>query len=357
VADSYNGGQLAGLRNKIINGNFNIWQRGFSFASQTPTASSATTVYADRWRVLGQGTTAVLTIARSTDVPNNQTLYSNSIEVTTADPTVDASDYYYFYQPIEGFNIRDLYDRTFTLSFWVKSPKTGVHCVSFRAVSNSPIYISEYTVNAADTWEFKTITVANGLPGGTGSWSWDQGVGLRVGWVLQAGSTFSAGTINSWYSSAFDYATSNQVNVFDTVGNTFKLANVQLEVGAVDTPFEYRTSGLEFTLCKRYFEKSFQYVLAPAQNVGATNGAAYATGQVNNQTFSTYINFSVAKRATPTIVTYAPDAATANWSTNTTTPTAATANLGQEAFAISGTTNVTAGNSYSIHWTANAELT
>jgi len=357
VADSYNGGQLAGLRNKIINGNFNIWQRGTSFAGQTPTASSATTVYADRWRVLGQGTTAVLTIARSADVPNNQTLYSNSIEVTTADVTVNSADYYYFYQPIEGFNIRDLYGKTFTLSFWVKSSKTGTHCVSLRATSNSPIYIAQYTVNVADTWEFKTITVVDGLPGGTGSWTWDSGMGLRVGWVLQAGSTYNAGTANSWYSSAFDYATSDQVNVFDTVGNTFKLANVQLEVGTVDTPFEHRTSGLELSLCQRYYEKSFVYATAPAQNVGSSLGAAYATGQVNNQTFSTLVGFCVTKRAAPTITTYAPDAATANWSTNTTTPTAATANIGESSFALAGTTSVTAGNSYSIHWAASAELT
>jgi hypothetical protein len=288
-------------------------------------------------------------------VPNNQTLFSHSIEVTTADATVDASDYYYFYQPIEGYDVRDLYDKTFTLSFWVKSPKTGVHCVSFRS-SSLTVYIAEYTVNVANTWEFKTITVTNGLAGGTGTWNWGSGTGVRVGWVLQAGSTYNAGTANSWYISSFDYATSNQVNVFDTVGNTFKLADVQMEVGTADTPFERRTFGFELGLCQRYFEKSFTFATTPAQNVGSSVGAAYATGQVNNQTFSTHVNFAVSKRATPTITTFSPDAATANWSTNTTTPTATTANIGDSSFAIAGNTNVTAGNSYSIHWTASAEL-
>ena len=352
VAESYNGGQLAGLRNKIINGNFFVWQRNGTFTGQ---ALNANTFYADRWRSLGSGS-AVLTISRSTDVPNDQLLYSCKIETTTADATVDASDYYYFYQPIEGYNVRDFYDKTFTLSFWVKSAKAGVHCVSFRSNSNDPIYIAEFVVNTINTWEFKTIIVINGLPGATGSWQWAASTGLRVGWVLQAGSTYNGGNASSWYTSAFDYATSSQVNVFDTIGNAFFLAGVQIESGATATPFERRTFGIELALSTRYYEKSFPYTTAPAQNIGASVGAAYATGQVNNQAFSTLVSFVVQKRTNPTIVTYAPDAASANWSTNTTTPTVSTANIGDRGFAVIGGTSVTAGNGYSIHWAASAEL-
>ena len=352
VGTSYNGGQLAGFRNKIINGNFLIWQRNSTFTSQ---ALNANTFYADRWRSLGSGA-AVLTISRSTDVPNDQLLYSCKIETTTADATVDPSDYYYFYQPIEGYNIRDFYDKTFTLSFWVKSSKAGVYCVSFRSNSSDPIYIAEFVVSTIDTWEFKTITVVNGLPGATGTWQWAAATGLRVGWALQAGSTYGSGNAGLWYSSGFDYATSNQVNVFDTIGNSFFLAGVQVEIGATATPFERRTFGVELALSTRYYEKSFLYQQAPVQNIGATVGAAYAIGQVTNQAFSALVSFAVQKRTNPTIVTYAPDAASANWSTNTTTPTVSTANIGDRGFAVIGGTSVTAGNGYSIHWAASAEL-
>jgi len=110
-------------------------------------------------------------------------------------------------------------------------------------------------------------------------------------------------------------------------------------------------------MCQRYYEKSFPYATAPAQNVGASLGAAYATGQVLNQTFSSLVKFAVAKRAAPTITTYAPDAASANWTTITgVTPTATTANIGDSAFAVVGSVAVTAGASYSIHWQASAEL-
>jgi hypothetical protein len=110
-------------------------------------------------------------------------------------------------------------------------------------------------------------------------------------------------------------------------------------------------------MCQRYYEKSFPYATAPAQNVGSVLGAAYATGQVLNQGFSSHVNFAVAKRAAPTITTYAPDAASANLTTvAAVTPTAGTANIGDSGFAVTGSTAVTAGQFYSIHWQANSEL-
>jgi hypothetical protein len=144
--------------------------------------------------------------------------------------------------------------------------------------------------------------------------------------------------------------------VLDTIGNIFAITGVQLEVGNTPTPFEHRPFGVELSMCQRYYEKSFPYATAPAQNVGSALGAAYATGQVLNQAFSTAVTFAASKRSAPTITTYAPDAASANWSTNTTTPTASTANIGDSGFALLGNVTVTAGNGYSIHWQANAEL-
>ena len=354
VGESYNGGQLAGLRNKIINGSMEISQRGTSFTVNTGFGANYTL---DRYSRIAV-TSAVVTVTQSSDGPASEpTLpYSLRCTVATADPTVTASELWTLLQKIEGYSARDLIGKTFTLSFWVRSAKVGTHCVAFYNndyPSADRYYVAEYNISVANTWEYKEITVIGGLIT-AGTWDWTNGSGLTVGWTLYCGTT-RQGVAGSWQS-GWALATSSQVNVLDTIGNIFAITGVQLEVGNTPTPFEHRPFGVELGMCQRYYEKSFSYATAPAQNTGVTLGAAYATGQVVNQAFSTSVTFAVAKRAAPTITTYAPDSATANWSLNTTTPTAATANIGDSAFAVTGSTAVTAGNSYSIHWDANAEL-
>ena len=354
VGESYNGGQLAGLRNKIINGAMEIAQRGTSFTVNTGFGANYTL---DRYSRIAV-TSAVVTVTQASDGPVSEpTLpYSLRCTVATADPTVTASELWTLLQKIEGYSARDLIGKTFTLSFWARSAKVGTHCVAFYNndyPSADRYYVAEYNISVADTWEYKEITVIGGLIT-AGTWDWTNGSGLTVGWTLYCGTT-RQGVAGSWQS-GWALATSSQVNVLDTIGNIFAITGVQLEVGSTPTPFEHRPFGVELGMCQRYYEKSFPYATAPAQNTGVTLGAAYATGQVVNQAFSTSVTFAVAKRAAPTITTYAPDSATANWSLNTTTPTAATANIGDSAFAVTGSTAVTAGNGYSIHWQAVAEL-
>jgi hypothetical protein len=362
VGASYNGGQLAGLRNKIINGAMEVAQRGVLFSVASGATGNGYTL--DRYTRTAS-TPAVLDVAQSLDGPASEPTLPLSLRctVTTADATVAATDLWSVLQKIEGYSARDLVGKTFTLSFWVRSAKTGVHCVTFQndfTGSTDRSYVAEYNVLVANTWEYKQITVIGGLIT-AGTWDWYNGSGVNVGWTLCCGANFQ-GTSESWQS-ALLYGTSSQVNVLDTIGNVFAITGVQLEVGSIATPFEHRPFGMELALCQRYYEKSFPYNYEPVQNivslVGATagvRGAVLATGQVTNQKFSSTVKFAVTKRATPTITTYAPDSATANWSLNTTTPTAATANIGDGSFAVTGSTAVTAGNDYSIHWQAVAEL-
>jgi hypothetical protein len=354
VGESYNGGQLAGLRNKIINGAMEIAQRGTSFTVNTGFGANYTL---DRYSRIAV-TSAVVTVTQASDGPASEpTLpYSLRCTVATADPTVTASELWTLLQKIEGYSARDLIGKTFTLSFWARSAKVGTHCVAFYNndyPSADRYYVAEYNISVADTWEYKEITVIGGLIT-AGTWDWTNGSGLTVGWTLYCGTT-RQGVAGSWQS-GWALATSSQVNVLDTIGNIFAITGVQLEVGNTPTPFEHRPFGVELSMCQRYYEKSFPYATAPAQNVGSALGAAYATGQVLNQAFSTAVTFAASKRSAPTITTYAPDAASANWSTNTTTPTASTANIGDSGFALLGNVTVTAGNGYSIHWQANAEL-
>ncbi len=355
VGESYNGGQLAGLRNKIINGEMEISQRGTSFTVNTGVGAIYTL---DRYSRIAV-TAAVITVTQESDGPASEpTLpYSLRCTVATADPTVGASELWTLFQKIEGYSARDLIGKTFTLSFWVRSAKVGTHCIAFYNndyPSADRYYIAEYSISVANTWEYKEITVIGGLIT-AGTWNWTNGSGLTVGWTLYCGTT-RQGAPGSWQS-GWALATSSQVNVLDTVGNIFAITGVQVEVGDTATPFEHRPFGVELSMCQRYYEKSFPYATAPAQNVGSTLGAAYGIGQVLNQPFSSDITFAVSKRAAPTITSYSPNAASANWSTVAgVTPTSSTANIGDSGFALVGNTTVTAGDAYSIYWQAVAEL-
>jgi hypothetical protein len=246
---SINGGALAGTRNHIINGEMLVPQRGTSF----PVLVSTYTL--DRW-VWGQTGAMVCTVSQSSDVPNNTFQTSCKIDVTTADPFSVSANYAVFEQRIEGVNARDLVGTTFTLSFWVKSPKTGIHCIGFRNLgSNSPdrSYVKEYTITASNVWEYKTITLAGGLIT-DGNWNWTNGGGLSVVFTLGSGATHMT-TANAWQTGN-SFATANQVNVLDNTANDFFITGVQLEPGSVATPFERRPYGAELALCQRYYQKT-----------------------------------------------------------------------------------------------------
>jgi hypothetical protein len=280
-----NGGPLAGFRNRIINGDMRIAQRGTSFAAIVSNSYSL-----DRWSS-GQVGAMACTVSQSTDVPNNTFQSSLKVDVTTADTSIAAGDYSHIRQSIEGYNVRDLIGNTFTLSFWVKSPKAGVHCISFANLGPASIsdrsYIKEYTISAANTWEYKAVSVDEGLIT-AGTWDWTNGKGLEVSFVLAVGTTFQT-TADAWQTGNF-LATANQVNVMDNTANDFFLTGVQLEPGPVATPFERRPIGTELALCQRYF---FSVAASPV-----TRSVNYSTGSVS--VYSTY-QLPVTMRATPTL--------------------------------------------------------
>lgn len=284
VVPGLNGGQLAGMRNKIINGKMEIAQRGTSFAAA---ADGAYTL--DRWfnSITGGG---VVTVSQQSDVPSSNE-FQNSLRsaVTTADTSIAAGDYAGLVQHIEGFIIRDLIGRSFTLSFWVRSSKTGTHCISIRNAGPSAAdrsYVVEYTVSAANTWEFKSVTVSGGLIT-AGTWNWTNGIGLRLFFAMAAGTTFQT-TAGAWQTGNF-LATSNQVNCLDSNTNIFALTGVQLEVGGVATPFEHRSFGAELALCQRYYYR-----------VGGQLLNDFGSGYINSTSQAQIVTpFPVSMRAAP----------------------------------------------------------
>lgn len=259
------------FRNKIINGGMDIWQR-----ATTSPASAGTGFIADRWQIAIAGVFTG-TYARDTDTPSGIG-YSLGLTVVTADTSVAAGDYVIFRQGIEGYNVQDLLLGTasaedFTLSFDVKSPVTGTHCVAFRNAASNRSYVAEYTVNVADTWESKTITVSGDT---AGTWAVDNTKGLELVFTLIGGSTFQT-TAGAW--SAGNYlSTSNQVNVVGTSSDKFLLDNVKLEKGSVATDFEQRSIAEEMTLCQRYYLRVYgaaNFPSIPGQGFNATLGGLF----------------------------------------------------------------------------------
>jgi hypothetical protein len=269
------GNKISGYmgKNAIINGNFDIWQRGTSFI---PVIHS--TYHTDRFHYIASGS-MVHSASCDTDVPTQtqsglKSNYSFKLDCTTADADISATDYCAIAQKLEGYNFAQFVGRIATLSFWIKATKTGIYCVSFRDPGSGRSYVSEYTINASNTWEKKTITLAFGDSGGT--WAYTSGIGLKLSWLLCAGSTLQT-TKDTWQTGNYS-ATSNQVNACDTIGNTFYLSQVQLELGPVATDFECRPYGLEMMLCQRYFERFSgiaytPYAMLRAHNVNEAYGS------------------------------------------------------------------------------------
>jgi hypothetical protein len=238
-------------RNKIINGAMVIDQRNAG-AAVTPTAA-ATSIYPtlDRWNVLFQQASK-LSLQQSAVAPIG---FTNSLLATSLSAhAIVSGDRYVIRQNIEGFNAADLGwgsadAQPVTVSFWVRSSLTG----SFGGfIGNSAInrsYPFAYTISAANTWEYKTLTIEGDT---TGTWLVDNGIGVRLGFSLGAGSDFS-GTAGAWASSQI-FQPTGSTSVVSTNGATWQITGVQLEAGTVATPFEHRSFGQELALCQRYFE-------------------------------------------------------------------------------------------------------
>lgn len=345
--------------NPIINGNMEIWQRGTTFAA------AATGQYsADRWKY-GKTSAEVVTINRSTNVPTVAQAgvlfnYSLEVDVTTADAAIAAGDLSQVEQIIEGYNWRHYAQRQFTLSFWVMSSKTGIHCVAFQNGTDRG-FVSEYTVNAADTWEYKTVTVSASPSAGT--WNYTTGVGLRVTFILAAGSTFHT-TAGAWQSSGQAWATSNQVNVLDNTANFFRITGVKLELGSVATPIQFMPFEEELARCQRYYQKSFVYGTAPAQNAGLALGEvrflAPVAGAVAFVSPSFPFHRSM-KETGPIVTLYNPSAANAQIRniTDASDLTGSSVRTNYEKnFSVqaTGTAGTAVAEELAFHWSADAEL-
>jgi len=236
-------------RNMVINGAMTVSQRGDS------TGITSTGYYGpDRYQ-LTLSSLGTWSISQSSTAPSG---FGNSykLEATTNDASPAASDYALFLQKFEGQNLQQLKKGTasaesVTLSFWVRSSKTGTYIVELFDNDNSRSISASYTISAANTFEYKTLTFAGDT---TGAFDDDNASSLEVIWWLAAGTDFTSGTLNtSWGTRTNANIAVGQVNMADTANATWYITGVQLEVGETATPFEHRSFGEEQQLCFRYY--------------------------------------------------------------------------------------------------------
>jgi hypothetical protein len=243
--NQFSGGAFS-FKNRILNGDMRIDQRNAG-AAVTVTGSYPV----DRF-IVNNVTDGAFSAQQDSSAPAG---FTNSVKITTttADGTLTDAQNLNFQQRIEGTNVADLgwgtaNAKTVTVSFWVRSSLTGTFGGGIINSAINRAYPFSYTISAANTWEYKTITI----PGDTsGTWLTTTEIGVRVIFALGAGPN-RTGTAGAWTSSVH-FSVTGAVSVIGTLNATWYITGVQLEVGSVATPFERRPYGTELALCQRYY--------------------------------------------------------------------------------------------------------
>ena len=289
-----NYGQIGGRRNMIYNGDMQICQR----ATSATTIGVGNTGYhvQDRWKFYEAGSPAAeVTWSKSSTAPDG---FHSSLKMlaTTNSGTVGADDHFtlsqlFEGQDLQGWNKGVAAARSVTLSFWVNATQTGTYCVNLIDADNSSRQISKsYTIDSADTGEYKTLTFEGDT---TGAFDNDTALSLYVYWGLVMGTNYTSGTLGtSW--AAYDATTRFEpCDAFDDDGDMFHITGVQMELGDTATAFEYESYGENFIRCKRYLQ---------AWGAGREVYSVVSGGVVTSATqcYSTMTQ-SVPMRAAPTI--------------------------------------------------------
>lgn len=261
---SQRGHVVYGHRNLFTNGAMQVAQRGVS--STGITTSGIYTVDRTLFSLANFGT---WTQTQESDGPEG---FSKSfkVECTTPNASLTSGSFGLLGYKFEGQDLQNLKKGTssaesVTLSFWVKSNKTGTYVSELLDFDNSNRHIGKtFTVNSSDTWEYKTITYEGDT---TGVLDDDNGASLQLSIWLGGGSDFSSGTLQtSWGANSNTDRAAGNVNLADNPpsGNYyFQITGLQLEIGNTATPFDHRPFSEYLNSCLRYYQKSYNYDVEP----------------------------------------------------------------------------------------------
>jgi hypothetical protein len=262
-----------GNRNVIINGNFDVWQRGIS---QTSSAYGSD----DRWSNLNSGSTKVASqqgfTLGQTDVVGNPKYYSRTVVTSVA----GAGNYVLKRQSVEG--VTTFSGETVSFTFWAKADANKNIAVEFYqnfGSGGSPsglVFLPSQTVSLTTSWAKHSLTFD--IPSVSGK-------------TLGTDGNDSL-SFHFWFEAGSDY--NSRTNSLGQQSGTFDIAQVQLEVGDTATPFEHRSYGQELALCQRYYEQ-----------LSGNNGEMISgVGQAfTSSSGETAVIYKVEKRAAPTITT------------------------------------------------------
>jgi hypothetical protein len=232
----------------IINGNFDIWQRGSSFNNPPHFTNTA-----DRF-VFGQSAgLAQFDITRSMDVPDEQSQYSMNIEALCAYSPLPNEESHIRYG-LEGREaVAKVAGKIVTFSFQVKSNCPGIYSIALvhpssdRSVEQS--YTAEYQIVQNSVWEKKSITVD--LSKAHGGWSFANATyGLKIRFSFYAGELYRL-TTDQWVPGNY-VASTGCGNLASAAGNYLRLSQFKLEVGSESTQFRPADITTELRRCQRY---------------------------------------------------------------------------------------------------------
>lgn len=292
--------------NAFINGDMNLKQRGGSFVA--PTNGQYTL---DQYQYVKVGS-MVHTVSRDTDVPATSLLgrklkHSLKLACTTAQGSLLSSSLCTISQPIEGFRWLNYAEQDCYLAFAVKAHKPGTYCVALQNVAQDRSLVLEYTVNTADTWEAKVLSVPASPSSGT--WDFATGKGVTVHWVIAAGSSWQ-GSAGSW-NSVNQLASSNQVNGVDSTANDFRITALDLMAGSLYAASEVDPFD-DLERAQRYCRSTFDFDTDPAQNVHDNSFSFSQVGAASSTMYQASYPLSPVMHHVPDVTLYSPQRNTGN---------------------------------------------
>ena len=245
------GASGGGSKNMVINGDMRIDQRN---SGSAVSSHNANLFPVDRFRCL-ENTDGSVSMQRVADAPTGFE-YSLKFTVTGTDTSLTTNQFTRALHPIEGHNISHLNwgtsnAKTCTLSFHVKSSVAGQYYINIFNNAANRSMVKGYTIDAANTWEKKEITIIGDQ---TGTWLTDNSAGIYIGWSQGSGPTYHTTTLDA-YQGSFVMVKSDQTNLTATNGATWQLTGVQFELGEKATDFEHRSYADELAKAQRYYYK------------------------------------------------------------------------------------------------------
>lgn len=290
-------------KNVILNGNYNVWRAGLG--PFTGGGFSADMVQWGETMSTGQAQAS----AESTLKPNDNCNYTYKVEVTTAQQTLTANEYIHFFHSIEGYENNYITGRPGIISFWVYASATGTYCLWLRDANATASYVKDFTINSANTWEYKTIRVT--FDAVVGDWNTLNGRGLCIGFTPCCGTTYQTSSVGQWVSGNYIASTNISNNIQKTANNLFIVSQVQLESGELRTELSHMEIEKESLYCYRYYQ-IFYVDAVNAASLNTGTGVFYAHLTINMMRTAPTISFTTPLMWSPQYAWKVPTSTTAS---------------------------------------------